>query len=138
SASVNLPECLLRSRRGNGDHVQFFRNQDILRSFHENSPDVSLFEAGPEPVVEGEVAAAPVGASKKRDEGPQRRARLVELYESAAVEKLIAELATKGLKIEHYSNSDKPIFELSEGEGEKAVKHPLFAIPEILNKVLEV
>ena len=42
------------------------------------------------------------------------------------------------MKIEHYSNSDNPIFELIEGEGEKAVKHPLFAIPDILNKVLDV
>jgi DNA gyrase subunit B len=138
SASGKLPEYLVRIREGNEDHVQYFPNQDSLRAFHENNPDLSLFEAEPEPVVEGEAAAAPVATAKKKEEGPQRRARLVELYESAAVEKLIAELAKKGLKIEHYSNSDQPIFELSEGEGEKAVKHPLFTIPEILNKVLEV
>ena len=138
SATGTLPQYIVRIREGNEDHVQYFPNQDSLRAFHENNPDLSLFEAEPEPVVEGEVAAAPVAASKKRDEGPQRRARLVELYESAAVEKLIAELGKKGLKIEHYSNSDKPIFELSEGEGDKAVRHPLFTIPDILNKVLEV
>src|SRR6185295_18879757 len=112
------------------DHVQYFPNQDSIRAFHENTPDLSLFEAEPEPAPEGD-ATAPAAAAKKKEEGPQRRARLVELYESAAVEKLIAELAKKGLKIEHYSNSDQPIFELSEGEGEKAVKHPLFTIPEI-------
>jgi DNA gyrase subunit B len=138
SATGTLPQYIVRIREGNEDHVQYFPNQDSLRTFHENNPDLSLFEAEPEPVVEGEVAAAPVAASKKREEGPQRRARLVELYESAAVEKLIAELGKKGLKIEHYSNSDKPIFELSEGEGDKAVRHPLFTIPDILNKVLEV
>ena len=138
SATGTLPQYIVRIREGNEDHVQYFPNQDSLRAFHENNPDLSLFEAEPEPVVEGEVAAAPVAASKKREEGPQRRARLVELYESAAVEKLIAELGKKGLKIEHYSNSDKPIFELSEGEGDKAVRHPLFTIPDILNKVLEV
>jgi DNA gyrase subunit B len=144
SANGKLPEYLVRIREGNEDHVQYFPNQDSLRAFHENNPDLSLFEAEPEPApAEGETAdgtapAAPATAAKKKDEGPRRRARLVELYESSAVEKLIAELAKKGLKIEHYSNSDQPIFEISEGEGEKAVKTPLFAIPDILNKVLEV
>ena len=137
SAGGKLPEYLVRIREGNEDHVQYFPDQNSLRAFHENNPDLSLFESEPEPGPEGEPATAPV-AAKKKEEGPQRRARLVELYESAAVEKLIAELAKKGLKIEHYSNSDQPIFELIEGEGEKAVKHPLFTIPEILNKVLEV
>ena len=42
------------------------------------------------------------------------------------------ELAEKGLKIEHYADSDTPIFELIEGDGDKAVTHALFAIPEIL------
>jgi DNA gyrase subunit B len=54
------------------------------------------------------------------------------------VQKIIDELARKGLTVEHYANSDKPIFELIEGEGDKAVSHPLFAIPEILRKVLEI
>ncbi|HEY5895812.1 MAG TPA: DNA gyrase subunit B, partial [Chthoniobacterales bacterium] len=54
------------------------------------------------------------------------------------VQKLINELARKGLKVEHYANSDTPIFELIEGEGDKAVIHPLFTIPEILEKVLEI
>ncbi len=143
SASGKLPEYLVRIREGNEDHVQYFPNQDSLRVFHESNPDLSLFEAEPEPVPENAdpsapVVATPAAAAKKKDEGPRRRARLVELYESTAVEKLIAELAKKGLKIEHYSNSDQPIFEIIEGEGDKAVKTPLFAIPDILNKVLEV
>jgi DNA gyrase subunit B len=143
-ASGKLPEYLVRIREGNEDHIQYFPNQDSLRAFHESNPDLELFEPEPEPVLEitnpdgTPVAPAPVETKKKKEEGPRRRARLVELYETPAIEKLIAELAKKGLKIEHYSNSDNPIFELIEGEGEKAVKHPLFAIPDILNKVLDV
>src|SRR6266571_4674668 len=34
--------------------------------------------------------------------------------------------------------NDRPIFELIEGEGDKAVSHPLFSIPEILQKILEI
>ena len=42
------------------------------------------------------------------------------LHESAAIQKFIAELARKGLKVDHYAASDQPIFELIEGEGDKA------------------
>jgi DNA gyrase subunit B len=147
SSTGALPQYLVRIREGNEDHVQYFPNQDSLRAFHENNEDLQLFEPEPEPAAEnGDLtleaeSAIPADAKavkKKKDDAPRRRARLVELYEAGAVEKLIAELAKKGLKIEHYSNSDKPIFELIEGDGEKATKHPLFTIPDILNKVLEI
>src|SRR6266576_3425674 len=49
-----------------------------------------------------------------------------------------AEVARKGLKVDHYAASDRPIFELIEGEGEKSISHPLFSIPEILQKILEI
>jgi len=70
--------------------------------------------------------------------GVRRRGKLVELHESAAIQKLILELARKGLKVDHYATSDRPIFELIEGDGDKGVAHPLFSIPEILQKILEI
>ena len=70
--------------------------------------------------------------------GARRRAKLVELHETTAIQKLIVELARKGLKVNHYAASDRPIFELIEGEGDKATTHPLFSIPEILQKILEI
>ena len=54
------------------------------------------------------------------------------------IQKLIAELARKGLKVDHYSASDRPIFELIEGEGERATSHPLFSIQEIHQKIVEI
>jgi len=83
------------------------------------------------------LESVPVPKTKK-PEGARRRAKLVELHESSTVQKLIDELAKKGLKIEHYADSDTPIFELIEGEGDKATTRPLFAIPEILANVLEI
>jgi DNA gyrase subunit B len=79
----------------------------------------------------------PQKAARKND-GPRRRGRLVELHEAAPAEKLLAELGKKGLRLEHYSNSDQPLFEIVEGDGEKATTHPLFTIPEILQKVIEI
>ena len=80
----------------------------------------------------------PLSEAPARADGTRRRGRLVELHESAAIEKIIAELARKGLKVDHYAASDRPIFELIEGEGEKSISHPLFSIPEILQKILEI
>jgi DNA gyrase subunit B len=37
--------------------------------------------------------------------------------------------------VDHYIAQDKPLFELVEGEGERATVTPLFSIPEILNAV---
>jgi DNA gyrase subunit B len=58
--------------------------------------------------------------------------------ESKAIADLLAKLAKKGFSLEHYAGHDKPLFELQEGEGERAVIRPLFAIPEILSAVKEV
>src|SRR6185295_9633314 len=67
--------------------------------------------------------------------GHTRRARHVELHESKAIGELLAKLARKGFSLEHYSAQDKPLFELIEGEGEKATVTPLFSIPEILSGI---
>ncbi len=143
-ASGALPHYLVRIREGNEEHVQYFPDEDSLRAFAENNEDLELFggsdaeNSDPNGVPNGDGAPAEKAERKKKDDAPRRRAKLVELYESPAVEKLIAELAKKGLKIEHYSNSDQPLFELIEGDGEKAVRHPVFSIPEILTRTLDV
>jgi DNA gyrase subunit B len=97
-----------------------------VRKFDQENLDLNLFENELD-------APAP---SKK--EGPRRRGKLVELHEHTAIQKLIAELARKGLKIEHYSDSDKPIFELIEGDGDNARVHPIFSIPRILEMIKEI
>src|ERR1019366_4634973 len=51
---------------------------------------------------------------------------------------LLGKLSKKGLAEDHYAAQDKPLFELTEGEGERATVTPLFSIPEILNGVKTV
>jgi DNA gyrase subunit B len=135
-----LPGYMVKVREGNTEWATYFPSDTEVRAFHEENRDLNLFDdPAPEP-VEGEVAQPVEAKVKKEKSDPvtKRRARLVELHESATVQKLIDELARKGLKIEHYADSDTPIFEMSEGEGDKAVTHPLFTIPEILQKVLDI
>ncbi len=128
-----LPTYLVKVRDGNEESVRYFHDQREVRDFHEANLDLNLFdtEMGQELLP---LTTAPV----KSNGGVRRRAKLVELHESATIQKIIAELARKGLKVDHYAASDHPIFELIEGEGEKATVHPLFSIPEIHQKIVEI
>ncbi|HET9418397.1 MAG TPA: DNA topoisomerase (ATP-hydrolyzing) subunit B [Chthoniobacterales bacterium] len=127
-----LPAYVVKVRAGNDETVHYFADEKAVRKFHQENLDLNLFdtELGQELLPLGDVPAT-------RPNG-RRRGKLVELHESAAIEKIIAELARKGLQVSHYAASDRPIFELIEGEGEKAISHPLFSIPEILHKILEI
>ncbi|MEY2489703.1 MAG: gyrase subunit [Verrucomicrobiota bacterium] len=131
--SGKLPAYLVKVREGNEESVRYFHDQREVREFHEENLDLNLFdtEMGQELLP---LTAVPV----KSNGGVRRRAKLVELHESATIQKIIAELGRKGLKVDHYAASDHPIFELIEGEGEKATVHPLFSIPEIHQKIVEI
>ena len=131
-----LPTYLVKVRDGNDEAVHYFHDERTLRQFHEDNLDLSLFEMemGQEllPLVGG-----PAPASAKSN-GNRRRGTLVELHESTTIQKLMSDLGRRGLKVDHYAAADKPIFELIEGEGDRATAHPLFSIPEILVKIMEI
>jgi DNA gyrase subunit B len=131
SKSGKLPTYLVKVRDGNEETAHYFHDEKAVRKFHQENLDLNLFDTQ----IGQELLPLDTPA---RADGSRRRGRLVELHESAAIEKIIAELARKGLKVAHYATSDQPIFELIEGEGDKAVSHPLFSIPEILQKILEI
>jgi len=140
-----LPTYLVKVRDGNDESVSFFHDEDEVRGFHLENLDLALFEEEVEaellpPSGDGEPAApaAPSAPIPRSNGGVRRRGKLVELHESASLQKIIAELARKGLTIEHYADSDHPIFELVEGEGEKASVTPIFAVPQILSGVKEL
>jgi DNA gyrase subunit B len=124
--SHQLPRHLVKVREGNDETTHYFLTEDELRRFGEANPDLRLFGQD-----------EPESAAERRN-GPSRRARHVEIHESKAIEDLLARLARKGLDIDHYAAQDQPLFELIEGEGERAQTRPVFAIPEILAGVTEV
>jgi DNA gyrase subunit B len=130
-----LPAYLVKVREGNDESVSYFHDEREVRKFHEENLDLNLFdtEMGQELLP---LNAPPTAAS--RPNAVRRRGKLIELHESLPIQKLIAELARKGLKVDHYSASDRPIFELIEGEGERATSHPLFSIQEIHQKIVEI
>jgi DNA gyrase subunit B len=118
SATGEFPQHLVRVREGNNETVHYFLTNDELDAF--KSSHAELFNGDTE-IIE------------RRREGPTRRARSADLHhQSKAVAELLSRLARKGLSVEHYAAQDKPLFELIEGEGERAVVTPIFSIPEIL------
>jgi DNA gyrase subunit B len=137
-----LPAYLVKIREGNVEWVTYFPGEAEMRAFHEENRDLNLFEdelgGGNSDVPRSDGDSEQGERLRKQDGGMRRRASLVELHESHAVQKLIGDLARKGLKVEHFADGDHPIFELIEGEGDKTVAHSVFSVPEILAKVLEI
>ena len=85
------------------------------------------------------ICSAATRKSSARKDGPTRRAKISDLHlESKAIADLLGKLSKKGLAVDHYAAQDKPLFELIEGEGERATVTPLFSIPEILDGVKAV
>jgi DNA gyrase subunit B len=134
SRSGKLPTYLVKVREGNEETVHYFHDEKAVREFHESNLDLNLFDTQ----IEQELLPLGEAQAPTKTNGVRRRGKLVELHESAAIQKIMAELARKGLKVGHYATSDRPIFELIEGEGDKAVAYLLFSIPEILQKILEI
>ena len=139
-----LPTYIVKVRDGNDETVHYFHDEDEVRGFHLENLDLALYDVEVEaellPPSEDGTPAAPAAPSAPtpKSNGSRRRGRLIELHESATLQKIIAELGRKGLNIEHYTDSDHPIFELVEGEGEKANVIPIFAVPQILHSVKEL
>lgn len=119
----SLPLHLAKVREGNDETVHYFVTNQEFEEFKTANAD--LF--GTDTEVD------------RRKDGPIRRVTAFDLHlESKAIAELLTQLAQKGLAIDHYAAQDKPLFELTEGEGERASVTPLFSIPEILEGVKAV
>jgi len=118
-----LPQFMVKVRDGNDETVHYFLSNEEVEEFKAANND--LF--GGDTEVE------------RRKDGPTRRAKVSDLHlESKATADLLSKLSKKGLAVDHYTAQDKPLFELTEGEGERATVAPLFSIPEILSGVKTV
>ena len=118
-----LPQFMVKVRDGNDETVHYFLSNEELDTFKSANND--LFGSDTE-------------VERKKD-APTRRAKVSDLHlESKAIADLLGKVARKGLAVDHYAAQDRPLFELTEGEGERATVTPLFSIPEILASVKAV
>jgi DNA gyrase subunit B len=121
-----LPEYMVRVRTGNDESLLYFPTEADLRAYAAENRDLRLFD---EVLTDEEFAA---------HSGPSRRANLHELHESHAITRIFSRLAECGIDTSVFFNDDTPLFEVVEGEGDKQKVTPVFAVPEILAKVLEI
>lgn len=125
SADGLLPQHLVRVREGNAEHVHFFGTNEDFDQFR--AANLDLF------------GDAEVRERQEKVRGQTRRSTHSDLHlESKAIGELFTKLNRKGLDVRHYSAQKQPLFELIEGQGEKAKVTPLFSIPEILEQVKAV
>jgi DNA gyrase subunit B len=131
-----FPEYLVAIREGNQEYVRYFPDEAALTRFADQNRDLNLYDYEPD----GEEGELPLFANGNGSVPPhlRRRARRVELHESNAVAKIFQDLTDRGLQFAHYSAREQPIFELIEGEGDRASTTPLFSIPRILEAVKEL
>jgi DNA gyrase subunit B len=125
-ADGRLPEYMVRVRTGNDEAVIYFTSEEELRVYADENRDLRLFD---EQLTDEELAA---------HTGPSRRANLHELHESHAVAKIFARLNECGIDTRKFSDEDTPLFDLLEGDGDKQKAIPVFSVPEILSRVLEI
>src|SRR5216117_1824020 len=85
SRSGKLPTYLVKVREGNEETVHYFHDEKAVRKFHQENLDLNLFD------MEIGQELLPLSDAPARGNGSRRRGKLVELHESAAIQKLIAE-----------------------------------------------
>jgi len=125
-----LPKYLIQVRTGNLVDVEFCFDDDDLRKFSDENPDLYLF--GRKVLAEGE--------EPEKVEKPKvfRRARKVEIHESKQIASLLSRLRELGLDVDRYSSDKEPLFEVQEGDGENANTTPMYSLPEILEAIKEL
>lgn len=132
---TELPEYLVQIREGNEVFVKYFLDEAALRDFATENEDLDLFERE---ASEDETSEEEAQQPAAKADGPTRRARLIEIHEARSISKLISKLEEKGVTMAKFSDEDKPLFEIAEGDGENARTHPIFSIPQILDTVIEI
>jgi DNA gyrase subunit B len=119
-----FPVFIIKVREGNDETIHYFDDLDEVQKFKDKNSD--LYDAE---------------AKEKSDKPKSQTRRAVEAdlhLESKAIADLLGKLSKKGLAVDHYAAQNQPLYELIEGEGDKANVTPLFSIPEILASVKAV
>jgi len=126
-----LPHYLVTIREGNEVNIRYFLGNEQLAAFARENTDLHLFG---KPEVKVDENGNPVAPAPKS----HRRARLIEIHEANGMKKRFQQLDELGLHVDHFSSQDTPLFEVIEGDGDHARSHPVFSIPGILDKVMEI
>ncbi len=126
----DFPEYLVKVRCGNDEEVHYFHNTEALTTYSNENRDLFIFGMP----SEEELLANPLPVR----EGPSRRALTHELHEAKAIARTLGRLEELGIPGNMLMSEDQPLFEMSEGEGDKERSLSLFSAMEILDAILNI
>lgn len=123
-----LPKYIARIRTGNKEEFKYLFSDDERSSFY-------IEYGNPEDIFEGNTVREVVNELGVK---VQQRINVYEIYESAPLEKMLAEVAKSGLAEESFSPSEEPRYVIAEkGESGKAKSVKIFSILELVAKIRE-
>ena len=139
-----VPAFMVKVREGNDEWVTYFPGEAEVRAFHEENRDLESVRRS---VRAGTATLRSDGELRRKSRKPRQEEggrhapprapdRTARIHRRAK-----AHRRTRPERASRSSTSPtaiNPLFELIEGEGDKAVTHPLFSVPEILSKVIEI
>ena len=123
-----LPKYIARIRTGNKEEFKYLFSDDERSSFY-------IEYGNPEDIFEGNTVREVVNELGVK---VQQRINVYEIYESAPLEKMLAEVAKSGLAEEAFRPSEEPRYVIAEkGESGKAKSVKIFSILELVAKIRE-
>ena len=123
-----LPKYIARIRTGNKEEFKYLFSDDERSSFY-------IEYGNPEDIFEGNTVREVVNELGVK---VQQRINVYEIYESAPLEKMLAEVAKSGLAEESFRPSEEPRYVIAEkGESGKAKSVKIFSILELVAKIRE-
>ncbi len=124
-----LPKYIARVRIGNKEEFKFFFNDDERSRFY-------IEYGNPEDIFEGNTVREVVDEQGNK---VQQRINVYEIYESAQLEKCLAEIAKLGLIVKSYTPTEEPRYILTEKSDTDAKKKiEIFSILELVGKIREL
>ena len=122
----NLPKYIVRIRTGNDEEFRYLRNEDERTQFITNEG----FEDAFSDTMIRQVETA--------DRIVNQRISIHEIFEAAAMSKILHEMAKLGLVVESWTPGETARYNLCENVGsDKETKTELFTILELLPKIRE-
>ncbi len=124
-----LPKYIARVRIGNKEEFKFLFNDDERSRFY-------IEYGNPEDIFEGNTVREVVDEQGNK---VQQRINVYEIYESAQLEKCLAEIAKLGLIVKSYTPTEEPRYILTEKSDTDAKKKiEIFSILELVGKIREL
>lgn len=134
-----LPKYMVRMREGNDERFIFLADDNARAEFAQRE-SIVMEASDDENGANGHGNNGSSSSSTKASQNGSmsKTSKIYEIYESETIASTLQALESKGFELEHFSAQNEPLFELVEGEGERASRTPIFHVMQILQEIKEI